>query len=235
MIETGHKIHALRKENKLTQQELAQKLGLTPKMISFYERGQRSPSRAVLEKMSNIFDVSIDYLLSRTGDRRTPEALCREKYGFHYAYPEREELKEAFAQADKDTLPYWEHFNLCELDLRQYFSRSVESSAYNLYHIEFPIYAAMLLHQKFFKKRYGRAYEALAAKYPPRPGIPEGYTHYTPTEADQAQVRTQAFSILDMDEDVYWAWHSMPPHKKQLCSQLILMLAETSTAGAGAQ
>jgi len=57
------RIKQLRTNNKMTQAELAAKLGLTPKMISFYELGQRTPPLDILETLCKIFDVSSDSLL----------------------------------------------------------------------------------------------------------------------------------------------------------------------------
>lgn len=59
----------LRKENNYTQKELADKFGLTPKAISFYELGQRDPSNELIIKFSKFFNVSIDYLMGTSDDR----------------------------------------------------------------------------------------------------------------------------------------------------------------------
>ncbi len=59
----GQKIRCLREKEHLTQYELAQKLFLTPKMISFYEHDQRIPPADMLIKLTQIFHVSADYLL----------------------------------------------------------------------------------------------------------------------------------------------------------------------------
>lgn len=59
------RIKLLRLNNELTQKELSDKLGLTPKMISFYELGDRVPPPDVLEKLADIFHVTTDYLLCR--------------------------------------------------------------------------------------------------------------------------------------------------------------------------
>ena len=67
-MEIGIRIKELRIENKLTQKELADKLGLTPKMISFYESGQRVPPIDIVEKLTNIFSKSSDYLIGISSD-----------------------------------------------------------------------------------------------------------------------------------------------------------------------
>jgi repressor LexA len=60
------RIKQLRTENNLTQKELADYLGLTPKMISFYELGQRIPPSDIIVKLSQKFGVTTDYLLGNS-------------------------------------------------------------------------------------------------------------------------------------------------------------------------
>lgn len=72
------RIKELRLNNDLTQKELSDKLGLTPKMISFYELGDRVPPPDVLEKLADIFNVTTDYLLCRTGHTTCP--ICYNTY-----------------------------------------------------------------------------------------------------------------------------------------------------------
>ena len=55
-------IAELRKENSMTQFELAEKLNYTDKAVSKWERGESVPDIAVLKHISEIFGVSIDYL-----------------------------------------------------------------------------------------------------------------------------------------------------------------------------
>lgn len=218
MKHTGQKIYELRKENNLKQKELASKLGLTPKMISFYEHGDRTPSRDVLCSLSDIFDVSIDYLLDLTNDPRTLAAQAREKFSFYIPYHERERYKNEYAQGMKKNPPLAEKIRLCELDMKLYFSRSVDASAFNFYHVDFPEYAAMLLNQKRFKDRYGEAYGALCGAYPPRPGIPEGRTYHTPPKAD-ATVGPEVADIVEMIK-------GLPPHSLFLIKQFVAAVAD---------
>lgn len=49
----------------VTQRELADYLGLTPKMISFYENEERFPPHDILLKLSIFFDESVDYILGQ--------------------------------------------------------------------------------------------------------------------------------------------------------------------------
>lgn len=67
----GERLAKLRKENKITQKELAMKLGVSRGTIGMYEIGQRDPDTETISKIADFFDVSTDYLLGRT-DIRTP-------------------------------------------------------------------------------------------------------------------------------------------------------------------
>lgn len=59
----GEKLKQLRKEMGLTQKQLADQLGVTKSVVSFYELRERTPSPEVLVKLAGIFHVSADYLL----------------------------------------------------------------------------------------------------------------------------------------------------------------------------
>lgn len=59
----GKLLKKLREELNMTQKELADRVQVTPKAISFYELNQREPSNELLVEFSKIFNVSTDYLL----------------------------------------------------------------------------------------------------------------------------------------------------------------------------
>ena len=58
----GEKIRDLRKENKISQEALAEKLGVSRQSISLWENGLREPKLTNLIALANFFDVSIDFL-----------------------------------------------------------------------------------------------------------------------------------------------------------------------------
>ena len=60
----GEFIKQKRKEKKLTQKELAQKLSITDRAISKWERGICCPDISLLKDLSSILDISINELLS---------------------------------------------------------------------------------------------------------------------------------------------------------------------------
>lgn len=60
----GKFIATCRKNKKLTQQELADKLGVTDRAISNWENGRRLPDYSLLKSLSKELDVSLNELLS---------------------------------------------------------------------------------------------------------------------------------------------------------------------------
>ena len=59
----GKFIKKLRKDNNLTQDELAKKLGVTYQAVSKWENGKSIPDIAILKDISILFNVNIDELL----------------------------------------------------------------------------------------------------------------------------------------------------------------------------
>ena len=62
----GNIIMRLRKEKELTQEQLANALGITYQAVSKWETGVSSPDIAMLPLLADIFEVSIDELFGRT-------------------------------------------------------------------------------------------------------------------------------------------------------------------------
>jgi transcriptional regulator with XRE-family HTH domain len=54
----------LRRENNMTQLELAERLNYTDKAVSKWERGESLPDIAVLKTIADMFGVSMDYLVT---------------------------------------------------------------------------------------------------------------------------------------------------------------------------
>lgn len=67
----NNRLKSLREDNDLTQEELAKQLNITRTALSNYETAFREPSYAILIKIADYFNVSLDYLLCRT-DKFTP-------------------------------------------------------------------------------------------------------------------------------------------------------------------
>ena len=64
------RIRDLREDSDLTQQQMADKLFINRRTYSSYEVGSRSIPVEILGKIADIFDISIDYLVGRTDNKK---------------------------------------------------------------------------------------------------------------------------------------------------------------------
>ena len=62
----GEKIQKLRKQQGLSQEALAEKVTVTRQTISKWELGQSLPDLDFIAQLSEIFNVSSDYLIIRS-------------------------------------------------------------------------------------------------------------------------------------------------------------------------
>ncbi|HFK1716344.1 helix-turn-helix domain-containing protein [Bacillus cereus] len=69
----GARLHSLRKERKLRQEDMAKQLGIARTTYAMYEQGNREPDYNTLIKLATFFEVSIDYLLGTTEIRQTTD------------------------------------------------------------------------------------------------------------------------------------------------------------------
>ena len=60
---------SLRKEHKLTQKQAAKDMGVSPALLSHYEKGVRECGLQFVVRAADYYHVSCDYLLGRTTDR----------------------------------------------------------------------------------------------------------------------------------------------------------------------
>lgn len=63
----GERIYKRRKALKLTQEELAESIGVSTQMISNLELGKKAIRPENLIKISTVLDISCDYILKGTG------------------------------------------------------------------------------------------------------------------------------------------------------------------------
>ncbi|ATD55429.1 helix-turn-helix domain-containing protein [Clostridium chauvoei] len=79
MITLADRLKELRKSNNLTQTELGKILGVGKTTISMYENGNSTPNDEIKLKISEYFNVSIDYLLGKTNIRNYVEITAEDK------------------------------------------------------------------------------------------------------------------------------------------------------------
>jgi len=95
-------LQSLRKEKKVTQEQLARKLGVSPQAVSKWENGSY-PEGDLLPAIADFFDVSIDYLYGRSDGEKTIEQKV-----FEAVYDETVKEYEDTGRAD-------EHYKTSEL------------------------------------------------------------------------------------------------------------------------
>lgn len=62
-IEVGRRVAIRRKRTGMTQQQFADKLGVTDAHISYLERGERGPSLAMLYRMARLLKTTVGALV----------------------------------------------------------------------------------------------------------------------------------------------------------------------------
>ncbi len=86
-----------RKKQGLTQEELAQRLGVTNQSVSKWDSAQCCPDISLIPKLADIFDISIDELFGKEPKPTTNNYdLCTE-----FPWPEDEKLRVVFAKGRK--------------------------------------------------------------------------------------------------------------------------------------
>lgn len=71
------RIKQLRIDNNLTQRDIADKIGITPTGISYWESGNAIPNFETLKKLADFFNVSIDYLTGNENNNNENDVLFR--------------------------------------------------------------------------------------------------------------------------------------------------------------
>ncbi|MDE6110361.1 MAG: helix-turn-helix domain-containing protein, partial [Eubacterium sp.] len=71
----GEFIASLRKESGITQKQLAEKLNVSDKTISHWERGESSPDLSVIPLIADIFGVTCDELIRGEKSEALPETF----------------------------------------------------------------------------------------------------------------------------------------------------------------
>lgn len=76
----GKRIKELRTQSKLTQAQLAIKLGTTQKQVSKWEIGYLEPNIEMIRKIAIVFEVTADYLLE------LEDEAGRKEYSDEFSY-----------------------------------------------------------------------------------------------------------------------------------------------------
>lgn len=86
-------IKKLRLEKRLTQEQLADEIGVSKSTIAMWETGKREPSRELYEEVADYFNVDIDYLYGRTNIRKA----------YHFDEDGNEYVNKRYVEENKDS------------------------------------------------------------------------------------------------------------------------------------
>jgi len=89
---------ALRKEQGLTQQEMADKIGLHVNQVRRYESGSAQPSLEALKKIALAMSVTIDSLVFGPQERGPDEALRLQFEAVSHMPPEEKRIVQALLE-----------------------------------------------------------------------------------------------------------------------------------------
>lgn len=86
-MDFSKRLKYLRNEKDMSQEDLAKLLNVSRTSITNYELGRNEASTQILNKLSEIFDCSIDFLLGKTDirnpkEKKEPDLLDLAKIGF---------------------------------------------------------------------------------------------------------------------------------------------------------
>ena len=94
----GQKLARLRKEKRLTQEEIASRIYISPQAVSKWENDISSPDISALPQLADILGVSIDELLDHDSNSNNKEE--EEKDNFEQVLEQK--LEEKFGDNDED-------------------------------------------------------------------------------------------------------------------------------------
>lgn len=77
-----NRLKELRKEKKLTQQELADIIGVTKRTYIYWEKGERIPKSDKAQQLADYFGVSVAYLLGYQDDLQLRNAIAHNSRDF---------------------------------------------------------------------------------------------------------------------------------------------------------
>lgn len=193
----------LLKERGVRAADVAREADVPPSTFSDWKKGKSKPKNEKLAKIANYFKIDL-----RIFKNKNPHGLCYDcglnyvagykpdelehkkyhnawenavkKFGFCWPYAVRENAK-AIARNKllREDLTLKERTDANIEIMKALFSRSLEASKYDLEHVDFATYVAMLLNQNQFKEKIENdVYNELVKQYGIKEGIEDGKTYY---------------------------------------------------------
>ena len=101
-INLAENLRKLRKENNMTQEELAERLNVSVGVVSKWERGASEPEISSLVAIAGVFKVSVDSLIGYNMDGMSPRDLAEKIAGLK----QKVEIREALELAEEALAKY---------------------------------------------------------------------------------------------------------------------------------
>lgn len=117
----GERIKALRKAANLTQQEFAERIGLTKNFISLVETGSRIPSERTISDICREFDVNETWLRTGEGDMfvEVPEEKRLADFVFSVGQGDNEFLRRLVRAMARLDVEDWKRLEQLALKLKE--------------------------------------------------------------------------------------------------------------------
>jgi transcriptional regulator with XRE-family HTH domain len=80
MVKLNENIRILRKRLSLTQDQFAQRLGIKRSLVGAYEEGRAEPRLELLQKMAELFSISVDLLIGKDYSSSSGELTIETNY-----------------------------------------------------------------------------------------------------------------------------------------------------------
>lgn len=112
MGEFSNVFKLLRQKSGLTQQQMADELGLSRSTIGMYESGEREPGFEILESIADFFNVDMNYLIGKKdySEIITPDYYynkdASETAQFLFEHPEYKVLFDASRKVKKEDINF---------------------------------------------------------------------------------------------------------------------------------
>ena len=117
MATFAERLKNLRSKNGMTQKEVADKLGISESAYGYYEQGRRQPPQEAYGILSELYEVSLDYLILGinkstndsllTGTERTIDEKLKEVMSDPYAVVMFNDFKSATAEEKEMFIEIW--------------------------------------------------------------------------------------------------------------------------------
>ncbi|EPB8162334.1 helix-turn-helix transcriptional regulator [Clostridium perfringens] len=108
----NNRLKSLRNEKGVLQKDVAEYLKISTSAYGFYEQGKRIPDVETLNKLSDYYNVSIDYLLGKSNIKESAEDIINDEtltLALHNDNGIDDELPEEARREIEDFIEYVKH------------------------------------------------------------------------------------------------------------------------------